>query len=260
VPRWSIRTPVARRAASRTPAAVIPGMRRDMVTSDVELGGIQVTGGDVSEVRRGLRTIWERGRVGFRVRVIDAMRGTGLPESMLTLDGSDSSTTGADGVALFSRVVPGTHRLAVRTATMAALDVSAVSVGVSVPDEQQAPLRVEAPPERASLVRACGERVAARHESLLRGSLRTSALPVPATRVEATWQAGYTLLGSGQPLYVPRRASATTDAHGEFVICGLPRGLAVSLRPLRGRANDAATTVMIPSLAVAAEQRLVVEP
>jgi hypothetical protein len=131
---------------------------------------------------------------------------------------------------------------------------------VVVPDEQAAPLPIQAPTERASLATACGERVAARHESLLRGSLRTSALPVPDTRVEATWQATYIPLGGGEPVGVPRRVTAATNARGEFVMCGVPRGLAVTLRALRGRPNDAPATVMIASTAVVAEQRMVVEP
>jgi hypothetical protein len=135
-----------------------------------------------------------------------------------------------------------------------------LTLGVTVPDEQAAPFPVQAPSERASLAAACGARVAARHESLLRGSLRTMAVPVADTRVEAAWQATYTPLGGGEPVNVPRRVTATTNARGEFVMCGLPRGLAVTLRPLRGRTNDAPATVMIPSIAVVAEQRMVVEP
>jgi hypothetical protein len=261
VPRWSIRTPLVRPTVSRTPDAVIPGVRRDVGASEVELGGIQVTGGEVSEVRRGMRTLWERGRVGFRVRVMDASGGVGVPESVVAMDEpGDSAIAGPDGVALFPRVVPGGHRLAVRTPAMTLLGAPAHVIGVSVPEEQEAPLPVAAPAERTSLAGACGERVAARHESLLRGSLRTSALPVPDTRVEASWQAAYAPLGGGAPLYVPRRVAATTNARGEFVMCGLPRGLAIALRPLRGRANDAPTTLMIPSFTVAAEQRLIIEP
>jgi hypothetical protein len=261
VPRWSIRTPLARAPVSRQPTAVIPGMRREVVSNEVELGGVQITGGEVSDVSRGGRTIWERGRVGFRVRVTDAAGGAGLAESVLTMDDSrDSATTGVDGVALFPRVVPGAHRLDLRTATMAALGAPAITVSVTVPNEQTAPLPVRAPSDRAVLAAACGARVAARHESLLRGSLRTSALPVPDTRVEAAWQATYTPLGGGEPVTVPRRVIATTNSRGEFVMCGLPRGLAVTVRPLRGRTNDAPATVIIPSGAVMAEQRMVIEP
>jgi hypothetical protein len=54
--------------------------------------------------------------------------------------------------------------------------------------------------------------------------------------------------------------TATTNARGEFVMCGVPRGLAVTLRALRGRTSDVPATVMIPSVAVVAEQRMVVEP
>jgi hypothetical protein len=236
-------------------------MRSDLPSNEVELAGVQITGGEVSEVSRGGRTIWERGRVGFRVRVMDASGAVALQGSVLTIDDSrDSTTTGADGVALFPRVVPGAHRLGVRTATMTALGAPPFAIGVTVADEQTAPFPIQAPNERASLAAACGERVAARHESLLRGSLRTSVLPVPDTRIEASWQATYTPLGGGELVSVPRRVVATTNARGEFVMCGVPRGLAVMLRPLRGRANDAPVTVMIPSVAVVEEQRMVVEP
>jgi hypothetical protein len=261
VPRWSIRTPLAGAPALRRPTAVVPGMLRDAPSNEVELTGVQITGGDVSEVSRGGRTIWERGRVGFRVRVTDATRSVPVPASALTMDDTpDSSTTGADGVALFPRVLPGPHRLGVRTATMAALGARPLTVPVTVPDEQAAPFLVQSPTDRALLAAVCGERVAARHESLLRGSLRTTALPVPDARVEASWQAAYILLGGGELVSVPRRVTATTNTRGEFVMCGVPRGLAVTLRALRGRSGDAPATVMIPSVAVVAEQPMVVEP
>lgn len=261
VPRWSIRTPLAGAPVQRKPTAVVPGMIRNVAPNEPELMGIQISGGDVSQVARGGRTIWERGRVGFRVRVMDATRGAGVPGAVLTLDdAADSATTGADGVALFPRVVPGSHHLGVRTATMIALGARSITAGVTVPDDQTTPLPVQAPSDRAMLASVCGERVAARHESLLRGSLRTTALPVPDTRVEASWQATYASLGGGEPIRVPRRLTATTNARGEFVMCGVPRGLTVSLRALRGRASDAPTNVMIPSVAVVAEPQMVVEP
>jgi hypothetical protein len=246
---------------TRAPVAVIPGMRRELPTTEVELAGIQVTAGEVAEVRRGVRTIWERGRVGYHVRVLDAERRLPVAGSAIAMDDArETVTTGPDGVALFPRVVPGAHRLAVHTPTTTLLGAVPLDVGVSVPDEQEAPHPIEVPSERASLARACGARVAARHESLLRGSLRTSALPLADTRVEASWQSQFARLGGGAPVAIPRRLVATTNARGEFVMCGLPRGIAVTLRPLRGRATDAPATVMIPSFAVAAEQRMVVEP
>ena len=107
---------------------------------------------------------------------------------------------------------------------------------------------------------ACGARVAARREALLRGSLRTSALPVADTRVEASWPARFTRLGGGAPVILSRTAVATTNARGEFAMCGLPRGAVVSLRAVRGRPGDATTTVTIPAFAVVTEQLLVVEP
>jgi hypothetical protein len=192
---------------------------------------------------------------------MDAERGLPVARAVLAIDDSrDTVTAGPDGVALFPRVVAGPHRLAVRTATMTLLGTPALELGVVVPAEQEAPHQVMVLPEHTSLARACGARVAARHESLLRGSLRTTALPVADTRVEASWQASYARLGGGAPVMSPRRLVATTNARGEFVMCGLPRGIAVALRPLRGRPGDAATTVIIPSFAVAAEERIVVEP
>lgn len=261
IPRWSIRYPVTRSVTSRSPASVIPGVRREAPGTSVELAGIRVTTGEVLEVRRGTRTIWERGRVGFRVRVIDDERALPAPGSVVAMDGAgDTRTTDGDGIALFPSVLPGVHRLAVRTAAMTMLGARPLEVGVVVPEQQQAPLAIAVASEVASLAQACGARVAARHESQLRGSLRTSALPVADTRVEASWQTRFRQLGADAPVVVPRRIVATTNARGEFVMCGLPRGLAISMRALRGRADDAPSTVTIPPAAVAAEHSMVVEP
>ncbi|MEO7711619.1 MAG: carboxypeptidase-like regulatory domain-containing protein [Gemmatimonadaceae bacterium] len=260
VSRWSIRYPLVRSAAPRL-TSVIPGARREAPTSGVELAGIRITSGEVAEVRRGVRTIWERGRVGYRVQVVDAGQQRPLTESSVVMDDSpDTATTGVDGVALFPRVRPGAHRVTVRTATMRLLGVSPTDVGVTVPDQQDAPHVIEVPHASVLLSQACGARVVARRESLLRGSLRTSALPVADTRVEASWPAHFTRLGGGAPIILPRTLVATTNARGEFTMCGLPRGVVVSLRAVRGRPGDATTTVTIPTSAVAAEQSLLVEP
>lgn len=260
VSRWSIRYPLVRSAAPRS-TSVIPGARREAPVSSVELAGIRITSGEVAEVRRGVRTIWERGRVGYRVQVVDAGQRRPLTESSVVMDDSpDTATTGVDGVALFPRVLPGAHRVTVRTATMRLLGVSPTDVGVTVSDQQGAPHVIEVPHASELLSQACGARVAARRESLLRGSLRTSALPVADTRVEASWLARFTRLGGGAPIMLPRTLMATTNARGEFTMCGLPRGVAVSLRAVRGRPGDATTTVTIPTSAVVAEQLLVVEP
>ena len=260
VSRWSIRYPLVRSAALR-PTSVIPGARREAPVSSVELAGIRITSGEVAEVRRGVRTIWERGRVGYRVQVVDAEQRRPLTESSVVMDDSpDTATTGVDGVALFPRVLPGSHRVAVLTTTMRLLGVSPIDVGVTVPDQQDAPHVIEVPPARELLSRACGASVVARRESMLRGSLRTSVLPLADTRVEASWPARFTRLGGGAAIILPRTLIATTNARGEFTMCGLPRGVVVSLRAVRGRPGDATASVTIPTSAVAAEQLLVVEP
>ena len=259
VARWSIRYPLVRSAGARA-MSVVPGVRREAPASGMELAGIRITSGEVAEVRRGVRTIWERGRVGYQVQVVDAERRP-LLASIVVMDGSpDTATTGVDGVALFPRVLPGSHRVAVLTATMRLLGVSPIDVGVSVPEQQDAAHVIEMPNSTDLLGRVCGASVAVRRESLLRGSLRTSALPVANARVEASWPTRFIRLGGGAPVILSRTVVATTNARGEFAMCGLPRGVAVSLRAMRGRAGDATTTVTIPAFAVVAEQLIVVEP
>ena len=260
VSRWSIRYPLVRSAGTRV-TSVVPGVRRESPASGVELAGIRITSGEVAEVRRGVRTIWERGRVGYRVQVVDAEQRSPVAETSVVMDDSlDTATTGVDGVALFPRALPGAHIVAVHSATMRLFGVSPTDVGVTVPEQQDTPHVIEVPHASELLGRVCGARVAARRESLLRGSLRTSALPVANTRVEASWPARFTRLGGGPPVILSRTAVTTTNARGEFVMCGLPRGAVISLHAVRGRPGDATTTVTIPTSAVVAEQLLVVEP
>ena len=260
IPRWEIRYPVLRTVTRGRPS-VIPGVRRELPTARVELAEVRVTGGEVSAVQRGTRVIWERGRIAFRVLVADAERGRPVPGSVVSLDGSpDTAVTGADGVALLARVLPGAHRLMLRTATTDLLGVAPVPVNLAVPETQTEPRRVTMPSERALLAQACGARVAARHEALLRGAVRASVLPLPDARVSASWQASFERLGGGAPVVVARRIEATSNARGEFVMCGLPRGLPISLRVARATGGDRAVTFTIPPAVVAVEQRLIVEP
>lgn len=260
VPRWSIRHPVVR-AVSRERPSVIPGVRRDAPGSEVELAEIRVTGGEVSAVRRGASTIWERGRVAFRVQVLDADDAHALPGSVVTLDEPrDTVVAGADGVALFSRVLAGPHRLGLHTATARLLGLPPVELEVAVPDAQDEPHRVVAPSERSLLARACGERAAARHESMVRGNVRGTVMPVPDARVVASWQATFTRLGGGAPVLVSRRLEATTDRRGEFVMCGLPRGVPIAMTIAGGSQRTAQTSIVIPPTAVVVEHRITAEP
>ncbi len=260
IPRWEIRYPVLR-TTTRGRRSVIPGVRRELPTSTVELAEVRVTGGEVSAVQRGTRVIWERGRVAFRVLVVDAEHGLPVRGSIVSLDGSpDTAVTGDDGVALLARVLPGAHQLTLRTATADLLGVSPVPVSLAVPETQTEPRRVTMPTERALLAQACGARVAARHEALLRGAVRSSVLPLPDARVTASWQASFERLGGGAPVVVARRIEATSNARGEFVMCGLPRGVPIALRVARATGGDRAVTFTIPAAVVAVEQRLIVEP
>ena len=172
----------------------------------------------------------------------------------------DTATTDATGVALLPRVVPGAHRVAVRSPVMTLLGTPPLELMVAVAGQQDEPSPLELPSERTLLARACGAPSAARREALLRGSLRTTALPVPDARVEAAWETRYVRLGGGAPVTVPRRVVATTDARGAFTMCGLPRGVPITLRAVRGRSDERATTMTIPAQAVAVEERVVVEP
>jgi hypothetical protein len=257
IPRWSIRYPVIRKAVQRTMTEATPFGRP---TAAVELAGVQVSAGEVSEVRRGGATIWERGRVGYRVRLIDGERRQPVAGGIVVMDdAADTLRSGADGTALFERVLPGAHRLSVRTQMLDLLGAPPATIDVSVTDSQAEPRVIELPSERAALERACGGSVAARREAVLRGAVRGTA-PLANTPVEAAWQASFTRLGGGAPLVVPRRARTTTDARGEFVLCGVPRGVPITLRALRARRADAPLTVVVPPSAPAMEQRLVLEP
>jgi hypothetical protein len=239
---------------------VIPGVARPAASSELVLTAIQEAGGDVSEVRRGDQLIWQRGRVGYRIRIMDPEQHVGLPESLITIDAQDSTISGPDGVALFPRITPGGHLVGVRTRLMTQLGSPALDVSVIVPDDQQAPFEIASPSDGALLQRACGARVAARHESILRGSVRAAMLPVPDARVEASWQARYTRLGGGEPVLVPQRATATTSRRGEFLICGVPRATPIALRTIRGTVSESAPTLTIAPSIVVAEQQLVVSP
>ncbi|AHG92945.1 hypothetical protein J421_5410 (plasmid) [Gemmatirosa kalamazoonensis] len=253
VQRWVIRVPivVAHPAAARN-AAVVPGVR-NVAPPAAELAGVRLAGGDVSEVRRGAAVLWERGRVAVRVRVVEADGGAPVRDAIVELD-SLAAVTADDGVATLLRVSPGAHLLRARTPALALLRAAPPARTVRIADEAEEPLVLAVPSEAAALVQACGARAAAWDEAMVRGSV-DGAVPNDGARAEATWQVAYARLGGGPPVVVTERREATVEG-GEFALCGVPRGVDVTVRARRGAAAGAPVMVRVPPRAVGQAVRL----
>src|SRR5207245_1899477 len=151
--------------------------------------------------------LWERGRVAWRARVVDAERGAPVRDAVVELD-SLTAVTADDGVATLLRVPPGPHELRVRTPSLTLLRAAPAPRTGGGGDAPEAPLVGAVPSEPAALALACGARVADWGEAMLRGevaapngsapngSAPNGSAPDDSVRAEATWRAAYVRLGA----------------------------------------------------------------
>lgn len=228
VSRWMIRYPALATRQEHEAIATIPGVSNLRTTQEVR--GIRVASGDLLELRRGSDVWWERGKVSAAIRVVDSVTGQGMRGALVSIDGGRSSTaTAADGTVRFDRVLPGPMSVAIRMPALDSLGIAPLHVPITIPDHPFDPIVARVASPVAQFAARCGARALDWSEGAVRGIVPRAQA---GHLVEATWQVPFTRLGGGAPVLMPEARRVTADSTGAFLLCGVPREIAITLRLL----------------------------
>lgn len=239
ISRWWIRSPIVETTIFREPSTV-PGAPPGQRTSQ-RLIGIHESRGDILELRRGGAMWWERGRVSVAVRVTDSA-GAAVRAMVSLNDTARSFATAEDGVVRFDRVLPGPARLIVHVPALDSLDAPGTLAGITIPDHPFDPIGVRVPSAQEAFAARCGNEALEWNEGAVRG--RVALQDAAGASVEVSWDMPYARLGGGPPVVVHEARSVAADARGGYFVCGVPRGLALTVRvsggtgAARGVASD----------------------
>jgi len=172
----------------------------------------------------------------------DSLTSRPLPDAFVAVTGTGRSTTSdSKGRFRLDSVPEGEHTLTMQHAAFDSLGLSGASARVVV--RNRMPRVVLAVPSFDTLWRAaCGSTELPREGSLLYGTLRdaTTNEPVSERVVEALWTeltgGGRTMASVGQRRW---RLSTTSDERGEYALCGVAIGTAITLRVPHDTSADA---------------------
>jgi hypothetical protein len=238
---WNLRMP---RLVER-PRRLEQGLRRvTVMTGGAVLGGVQVTGGEVTRVTRRDSVMYAVRGAGLVLRVL--ARDTLVPAAgaSVTLDGTDyASRADVQGAVRIAPVLPGHYRARIQSPLMDSLGVAPIERDVEVRAAE--PARVDSialPGARDLLARACPRDSVQHGEAMLRGTVwdeRGNAIPHAA--VTATWQRDAAWVGMSDALHLSwneQTLGSLADEHGRWRICGVPRQNVLAVRVIADSGAD----------------------
>ena len=231
VQRWYVRMPILARRDNQTTV----GRRRVLITtSGVAVRALQVSGGEVTRVTQGERTLFrgEGARLAMQLR---RATGTHIPGHDISgalgvLIGTDyTMRTDSVGSARVEPILPGQYRLQVHTPLMDSLGIAGrehdIDVGI---DGRLVQMTL---PSTTELLRAvCSADVVRRAQSLLRGTVRDSSGHVVSGATVRLRALRNISTASDRVSFNEEVVSATSDSLGQWRVCGVPRDVPLQLR------------------------------
>ncbi len=224
ISRWNIRMPVVERRFRVNPV----GRRTVTSTSETIVSALQVDGGELALVWRGADTLWRHEPVSVNGSVNDSSSGRAVVNARVLLLGTAmQATTDASGRFTIPGVIPGEYALEVHTKGLDSLG-TATRVRAVV-TEGAPPVEVHVPSPDALTATLCGRRfgTSAAAAGIIVGTARVegaSAAP-RHLKVTASWMDAAAGVASGAAAERSRRfLDASTDASGNFRLCGVPVG------------------------------------
>jgi hypothetical protein len=238
ITKWSIRMPVLEnRIASRSFGG-----------NGIRVTGIQVSGGELSFVRRGSDTLWSRPGLAMNGDVVDSATSAPSPRAGVALGGTSLATTAdARGRFTIPNVLPGEYTAEVRTASLDSVNAIYQTPVMFADASSRVELRVpNASQLTASVCR--GQSVDDAGVVLGNVSVQGDTMLSPRVSVSAEWSEIALQNDAGNIRATPnkRRTETRPDANGVFRICGVPVNTPVSLRASADGSFGAPVTVRVP--------------
>jgi len=234
-------------------------IRMPLLASEVNLGhretrlrGVRVSGGLLSLARDGRDTVWSRPRRALRGTVVDSTTGRGVAGARVALRGIGIAAV-ADSAGRF--VIPdllyGEYTADVHTPSLDSIGASVVSDVQFTDSNSVAPIEVWG--SMAAAPALCGDRALFSRQppaGILTGRVRDESDTTLSRAVDVAVQwKEFAIAGRGSmtstEMHV-RTLGATTDAHGDFRVCGVPVNTKLSVAVLVGSTTTPGDTVRVP--------------
>jgi hypothetical protein len=245
VPHWEIRVPVPARAPNR-PEPVTPGQRR---SAPVRVQ-TRVIGGDVEEIRRDQRVLWQPGRVSLSVRLADSSGRAPAPGTLAWISEDSASAhipaTDDAGIVHLDNVRTGARRLRVLTGLRDSLGLAPFELSVRVDSgaTDREPQLVVIPRDAVSANMLCEPPNPSFPRGMIYGAAPYAAA-MDTTKVVATWEIAYRLPRGGT---VMKRTAVRAEIApaGRYHVCDVPIDVPVKLRVERGIVPGGEVVVEVP--------------
>lgn len=236
IDRWALRLPVI----GHVPGALFrPGTD--------EIAWIDVTGGLLTEARTADRVLWRAHLAAVEGLVHADSGGPPVTGAAISLAGTDyRATTDRLGTFVIPDVFAGRYRMGVQWPPLDSMGVvSSTVTELVVPDTGVVTAQLAVPTLERGLAIACGRKVAARHDGLVRGYVEPSATrSARGMRVRVSWHVQEQR--DSQMVVREGEKSGKVDDLGRFSVCGVPR--ATPLHVFIGKnATSELTSVEIPA-------------
>lgn len=229
VSSWVIRMPLLR--LERNDYSVTLGRVRMTPRGESARQPISIreNGGEILELAAGDRTVWKSRLPALSGEVV-GRDGAPLAGVEVSLRDADyRARTDSAGAFRIAGVLPGEYELALGSPLLDSLGLGSVPAGrVSVP--QAGPtLRVGMPSRETVVTGLCGRRALEKGGALLRGIVRGAdgSLLGPGRRIIVRWTRAVSI---DQRVVAENGArELRTSSDGAFNVCGVPRGVALSI-------------------------------
>jgi hypothetical protein len=242
---WHIRMPVLLRPPAGRPGRVL-GVQPP---PDIRVAEVRVAGGDVTMIRRGQDTLWRRPPLTLIATIQDSASGAPVADARAALTGSRrEARSDARGRFAIEGIVPGAYTLEIRTPSLDSILVvhraqvtlidSLTPIGLRVPSAAQA---------RSALCAAPSAAAGAADGMVVGRVVARDSTPGGGVRVRVEWDtASVATMRGTDPATAPAHREARTDSTGVFRLCGVPDGVALTLRADLGIGAAMTLPVRIP--------------
>ena len=251
IAKWDIRMP-------RLENRIGP---RSLGANGIRITGIEVSGGELSLIRRASDTLWSRPGLTMSGEIVDSASGRAWANATIALGGtSQRAVTDTRGRFTLSNVLPGEYTADVHTASLDS--ASAVfQTPIAFADASTAVVLRVPNAEQLSASVCRGQTMTDVGIILGNVEVHNDTLLAPKITIATEWEqptvqrdANGVAVG-----HTKQRSETRADAQGVFRVCGVPTNTAVSLRATAdGIAGDYAT-VRIPPGGRFARASLVVD-
>ena len=229
VQEWELRFPILEKPDATRDA----GTRRLVYSAtSLDVTGVQTTGGEVTQLRRGDSTLFKGTRANLAIKLVGRDSLISTAGASVSIDGTDYvAKTDSTGIAQFGAVVPGTYLARVRVPLLDLFDQPPIDHDVRVTDGAAVD-SIVLPNAEAILARICPKDALRNGEGMLYGSVANDlGSPAADATVTATWKRlTKSETVDRTPGVTDHSSRSVANNRGQWHICGIPRGVALTLR------------------------------